>query len=235
MRRIRDEPRTFGKYKQQSSRLVSKLLLVLLSIGVLSGLGNKPAYAAPPPGTVITNIASLTSTGGNVSDSADVMVIVRTPSTIELLQFAPTAPTTTNLPVQPTEHSTSGLATGPFAPSPDPTELFGANIPVPGTHPLAPANVIKTNEPVFIHVSDMDQNLNATVIDTVIVSLSTNSSGDSVVLRLQETGPNTGEFIGYVQTNSGAVTVNDEFLTVNIDDTVSVTYTDTADNTDTAI
>lgn len=230
-----DESCTFGKYKQQSNRLANKLLLVLLGIGVLSGLGNKPANAAPPPGTVITNIASLTSTGGNVSDSADVMVIVRTPSTIELLQFAPTAPTTTNLPVQPTEHSTSGLATGPFAPSPDPTELFGANIPVPGTHPLAPANVIKTNEPVFIHVSDMDQNLNATVIDTVIVSLSTNSSGDSVVLRLQETGPNTGEFIGYVQTNSGAVTVNDEFLTVNIDDTVSVTYTDAADNTDTAI
>jgi len=192
------------------------------------------ASAAPPPGTVIINTASLTSTGGNVSDSANVSVIIRSSSSIELLQFAPSAPTASNLPVQPTDYSTTGLATGPFVPSANPTELFGAAIPVPGIHPLVPANTIKTNEPLFVHVTDTDQNLNFSAIDTVIVTLTASGSGDTVTLRLYETGPNTGEFIGYVQTNSGTVTVNDEYLTVNINDTVTVSYTDAADNTDTA-
>lgn len=211
-------------------RWISSGFMVLLFIFLSSTLG----FAAPPQGTVITNTASLTSTAGNVADSANVTVIIRSPSSIELLQFAPGAPSAVNLPVQPTEYSSSGLTSGPFINSPNPTQLSGANIPVPGNHPLVPAAVIKTNEPLFIHVTDTDQNINITLPDTIIVTLSTSGSGDFVVLRLTETGPDTGEFIGYVQTNSGTAALNDPLLTVNIDDTVSVSYTDTADNTDTA-
>ncbi len=231
-----DESCAYANRHLFPNKLVGKMFTVALAMIVVGVFNIAPSYAVPPPsGTIITNTASLASTAGNVSDSANVTVIIRSPSSIELLQYTPSgSPGAVNLPVQPTDHSTSGLVTGPFAVSPNPTELFGANIPVPGTHLLAPAVAIKTNEPLFIHVTDTDQNLNFSVIDTIVVTLSTSGSGDSVVLRLYETGPNTGEFIGYVQTNSGAVTANDAFLTVNIDDTVSVAYTDAADNTDTA-
>ena len=130
--------------------------------------------------------------------------------------------------------SPCGNAAGPFVPSTGATDFFGNGIPTPGNHDLAPATAIKSGEPIFIRLQDADQNNDPGIAETVVIQISTSLSGDTVVLQLTETGPNTGEFIGYVQTTNNAIVSNDEFLSVNVNDTITISYTDASDSTDTA-
>jgi uncharacterized repeat protein (TIGR01451 family) len=184
--------------------------------------------------TIINNTATVNHTLGMATASVNVDANIRTPSSIELFQYAPGVSGAVSVPIMPSEYSTSGGTGGPFASSTPATTLTGNSIPTPANHELAPITAIKGGEPIFIRVTDGDQNNDATVAETVLIQLSSSISGDTVVIRLTETGPNTGVFTGYVQTTSGAVVTNDEFLSVNINDTISVTYTDAVDPSDTA-
>jgi hypothetical protein len=60
-------------------------------------------------------------------------------------------------------------------------------------------------EPIFIRLTDLDQNWDPAVAETVIVTLRDDKSGDEETLRLIETGPDTGVFTGYLQSASPAV------------------------------
>ena len=61
-------------------------------------------------------------------------------------------------------------------------------------------------DPIFVRVVDPDRNRDGGVIDTVDVRVSAAVTGDSEVLRLSETGPNTGVFVGYVPTSTSSWT-----------------------------
>ncbi|KSB87750.1 hypothetical protein AS593_00545 [Caulobacter vibrioides] len=74
---------------------------------------------------------------------------------------------------------------------------------------LRPASSFHAGEPIFIGVDAPESNIDPTARDHVQVKLST-SGGDREVVSMEETGPNTGYFVGYVTTSDAkAVTPYD--------------------------
>ncbi|MGD8547113.1 MAG: OmpA family protein, partial [Thiohalophilus sp.] len=207
------------------------LLFILLLLPVLGH--------AVPAGTVIDNTATATYNGGTTSPSNTVStttVIVRTPSTLEFLQYAPSSGTAQPVPVTTTEYRNSG---GSFIARPAPTPAGSATpIDLSAPVPLEPVTVYHQGDPIFVRLTDLDQNLDATTAETVIVTLNVSATGDTEVLRLTETGPNTGVFTGYIQSYVGSITpgaatpANGQLgLQENID--ITGNYTDIVDGTDT--
>ncbi len=166
-----------------------------------------------------------------------VTTAARTPSLIEFLQFVPPGVQQTGAVerVPATQCSTSGAAAGPFVPSSGPVPI-GSTTPlaVPGDYRLAATNFYHGGQPVFIKLTDLDQNLNSAFAETVIVTIKS-ANGDSETLRLTETGVSTGVFIGYIQSTFGAVVVNDCRLSVAVNGSLSATYTDVVDGSDSTV
>lgn len=203
----------------------SSRLLLLTAIMIL--LPVMPASA-----TMINNTASLSYNGGTATASVNVDAAIRTNASVELFQYAPGAAGATSIMVMDSEYSTSGNVAGPFATSSVANDLNNNVINTPGTYEISPVTTVKSGEPVFIRLSDGDQNASATVTETIVVRIASSGGGDSATLRLTETGPNTGEFTGYIQTTRDPATANDEFLSVTTDDSLTVSYTDATDASD---
>ena len=182
---------------------------------------------------VINNTASVDSNIGVLTASTNVIASIKTASTLELFQFSP-APvvSSSSFSLPATSYSTSGLPAGPFAPSSAPVTVN--NTAIPGTVNLLPASTYKSGEPVFIRLTDVDQNNNPLTVETVLITVTTPTTGDSVILRLLETGPNTGVFTGYIQSSNGAATVNNDVISIGINERLTVSYVDVADVTDTS-
>ncbi len=194
------------------------------------------AAAGTPPGTVISNTASLTflPPGGGASQtqqtntvSLTVTAANRTPSSVAFFDYAPGSSAASSLLAGPTLCSTNGGATFSTLPNPTgPNGTLNASSPLP----LAPTSMYNAGDPLFIQLTDHDQNIDTTVRDTVLVTVSVPSLHESVTLRLTETGVNTGVFVGYVPTstsNAGGCS-----LQVGPNTTVQVNYTDVSDSSD---
>ena len=165
-------------------------------------LASAPAVAAERAvqGDAIVNVASVSadSLAGVInSGPATVTVRIPTPAKIELLQYAPGA----HLEAVLQGSYQPDPATGAFAPLPLP-RLSGAAAPLDLSRPLplAPASQVHQGDPVFIRVSDLDQNLDRALRDTVTVTVSDDLTGDVETVRLTEDGPDTGVFLGYLPT-----------------------------------
>lgn len=207
------------------------LLLLMLPMTVL---------AITPPGTSIDNTASAVFKLGGADipvDSNTVTVIsttIRTSSTVTFYRYDPTGNGTVTEEI-PTQFASSGPPASGFTISPDPT------IPVVGTgempiDPDLPVSIVPvdryhTGEPVIIQLEDLDQNLDPTVAETIVVTVIA-STGDEEVLILTETDINTGIYIGYVQSSSNPVNNFDGVLTLEHEGTVTVNYIDKFDGTD---
>jgi uncharacterized repeat protein (TIGR01451 family) len=205
----------------------------LLAIGVAL-----PLLGATPPNTVITNTATVdyVLNGGPTSATASAILTTEshTAATIRFLQYAaPPGGAGSSLESVPVaECSTSGAASGPFQPLPGPIPAGAATpLTVPGSYPLAPATVYDAGSPLFVEVTDYDQNRDPTKAETVLVTLDT-ANGDHEVLRLTETGPSTGVFLGYIQSSAGAAAGGNCRLSVAGNTTVTAGYVDSTDGTD---
>jgi uncharacterized repeat protein (TIGR01451 family) len=93
---------------------------------------------------------------------------------------------------------------------------------------LSPASVRQTNriragEPLILSVSSPEDNRNASAIETKSVTIST-PSGDKETIELTESGPNTGVFIGMINTTAipPQPTPNDCRLSVNPGETLNL-------------
>jgi uncharacterized repeat protein (TIGR01451 family) len=199
-----------------------------------------PLWAATPPNTSITNTAtasfSLGGVAATVSGSATLTTATHTPSQVQFLQYvAPGAATANAAPiaVSPTQCSASGTAAGPFVASSGPAPIGGATIATPKAIRLAPTTYYGDGdgEPVFVQVTDLDQNLDPAIAETILLTITT-SSGDSELLRLTETGLSTGVFTGYIQTSSAKTATGDCQLSVAPGVTLTATYVDVADPAD---
>lgn len=108
------------------------------------------------------------------------------------------------------------------------TTEFTTGLNGPGTPTYA------GNEQVFVRVTDLDQNINAAVIETVTATITT-SSGDSETVTLTETGVNTGIFAaGIPASTSGGGGTNNGTLNAPLGTVLDVSYTDPTDATDTS-
>ena len=201
-----------------------------------------PAFADHvPAGTAISNVAVATFTDGPSSgiitrNSNTVIVstiVMRTRSTIELLQYAPASPAAQMVSVAQSAYSANGTMAGPFVTEAPPVPV-GSGAPLNLSNPisLATASQYHAGEPIFIRVTDPDQNLDPTVAETVLVTLRDDKSGDTEVVRLVETGPNTGVFAGYIQSTGQASASGNGVLHVATDSHITASYTDIADSTD---
>ncbi len=94
-------------------------------------------------------------------------------------------------------------------------------------------SVAHAGDPIFLRVADADRNRDGAVVETVDVRVAARSTGDSEVVRLSETGPNTGLFVGYIGTSAG-VALADCALQVERNTRLDASYVDPTDSSDAA-
>jgi uncharacterized repeat protein (TIGR01451 family) len=200
------------------------------------GLGGAhPVQAATPPNTPITNIASATysiaGTPVTVQGSVTVVTTSKTPATIEFMQYAGGL---SNVPsgvitqenVQPTQCKKTGASYATLA---APVPAGHAALTVPSVQPLADARLYASGDVVFVRVVDYDQNTNPLVSEIIDITV-TSSGGDSEQLRLTETGPSTGVFLGYIPSAAGAAKSGDCVFNIGGNQTVEATYIDRSES-----
>jgi len=211
-------------------KLFVSLLLALLGFLLL---------APPSQALIITNNASVSSSLGVMAATNSVKSTVRSHAAVEFLQYAPGVPGATPIFVPPAAYSTDGSpgntfsAQGVFAPTGPITTWDHTVISLPDSLDLLSAQEYKGGEPVFIRLSDPDQNQDPVRNETVLVTVSNKQTRDSILLRLTESGPDTGVFVGAFQSTNDKTILNDRYLSVGINTHLSVSYTDATDPRDT--
>ncbi|MEZ5531010.1 MAG: hypothetical protein R3E69_01360 [Steroidobacteraceae bacterium] len=196
-------------------------------------LGTGRALAQTPPGTVIRNVAAVqfvdgSGVPGRVLTNAADLTVVPAPSraTLTLLRSTPRGTSGSTAPTQ-------CVGSGGTVTLPPPVLADGTTVDPSQPLPLSAAPIVHGGEALFLRLRDTDQNLDATVIDTVEIEV-TAAGGDRERLVLRESGANTGEFVGYIQTRAAAVTAGDCVLQVERDATLASAYADRSDASDTA-
>ena len=202
-----------------------------------------PALAVPP-GTLIANTAQATfrSWGNPTTSTSETVTLVtgrlNTPASIELLQYAPSFPGADPVSVPVTEYSDTGTTTSSVSIA----SLYPAGSTTPidmsGPVPLISASVYHQGEPVFLRVSDQDQNLYPGLVETIWVLVTVPGTAESELLLLTETGSNSGVFAGYIQSGNRGAGTEDDFnglLDVREGLQIEARYTDSADAGDTVV
>jgi len=167
--------------------------------------------------------------------SVTVSTVRRTPAEIVFLRYAPTTLEAERIPVTTTSYRSGGSPSDPFTPIAPPQQLSGTLIDLSQPLPLVETEAYHLGEALFLHLTDHDQNRDPNRAETIFVTLTVVKTGDSEILRLTETGVNSGIFTGYIQSNTGSAISFDGDLTVTENSRVEATYTDIADHTDTAV
>lgn len=163
-----------------------------------------------------------------VATSMTVTVVIPTPPKIELLEYAPQLAGAELVNVAPGAYRTgsdSGAAVVSM-PLPVPAGLT-TPIALDKPVPLVPTTIIHGGEPIFVRVTAADHNLDPTTADTIWVTITDDTSGDKEIIRLAETGPNTGVFTGYIRTTIGSSSASyNGSLPVTAGGNIKATFTD---------
>lgn len=114
------------------------------------------------------------------------------------------------------------------------SELRDVAVPVPGLVNLVETDVIKAGQPVFVIVRDANRNIDPTVRERVLIEVSVPSTDDREFLELTETEPDSGEFIGYIQSAEGTNQIGSCELGVEKNESIFTRYADAYDNSDVA-
>ena len=175
----------------------------LVFVALVLALARPAAAATARQGDAIVNVATARSQTDPPIDSAPATVRVRIASagTLTLLQYAPRSPSAAPEATAQGAYQNGPAPTGTLQPLPAP-RLAGASAPLDLSQnlPLLQTSSYHQGDPVFIRVADSDQNLDRTVRDTVLVTVTDDLTGDLEIVRLTEDGPDTGLFVGYVPT-----------------------------------
>lgn len=197
------------------------------------------AAAILPSGTQIVNTAHWSYYDGAAFQIANAgvtaTIVTRTPSTIEFLTYAPSLSGAENVNIAMTAYR-SGSSSGSLSNLSSPVSVMGTPIDLNSPVPLTSAIQMHQGEPLFIRLTDLDQNLNPDVAEAVFVTISgKNANGDIIdteIIRLTETGPDTGVFTGYLPTGNGSINSYNGILSVYQGDKLTAGYTDIVDSTD---
>ena len=195
------------------------------------------SVVAAPPGAIIANQASLeyqdiAGQAAFVVSNQVFVIAAALPSTssVEFTRVLPAGSGTYRETVGPSACFQGGL----YANLADPTLIGGIVIDPTLPQEVDVASLYNLGEPMFVRLDDSDQNLDYQVLDTVDVSIIHDDSGDTEIIRLTETGLDTGIFAGYIPSARAAANPGDCILQGAINTDVRVTYTDPSDPTDSA-
>ncbi len=193
---------------------------------------------SPRQGDRIINTVTVAASNADVpavSSTCTLTTVVRTPSKIEYLQYAPSLPGASLVPVAPGSYRGGSGPAMPFSPLPPAVKAGTADpIDLSSPIPLTPALQIHQGDPLFIRVTDLDQNLNRTARETILVTVTNPDDGDSEVVLLTETGPDTGVYTGYIPTVTAAAAPYSGSLSVTEGNSISTGYVDIVDGSDTS-
>lgn len=185
-----------------------------------------------PPGTMIRNTGNVQYAVGataRTTDSNEVALTVEpmpTRATITLARYDATSSSTF------TAGPTQCRAGSTFAPLGSPAPQGSGQLDPLTPIPMQDTGVAHAGDPIFVRVVDRDRNRDGNVVETIDVRVTARGTNDSEVLRLSETGPNTGVFVGYVPTSTGAAGSGDCTLQVERNSQLDATYVDPTDSTD---
>ncbi len=193
------------------------------------------AQTVTPAGTAIDNVATVSFVGAGgtpttVSTNRVTAVVTPPPTTsaVAILRAAPGGSGTPSM-AGPTQcSSASGMVT-----LPPPIQADGGALDPSQPIPLASTTTLHGGEAAFFRVADADQNRDPAVVDHLDVRLTT-PRGDAETLRISETGPDTGIFVGYVQTRAASIVSGNCVLEVERNAEIDSLYVDASDATDTS-
>lgn len=215
---------------------VLRALSVSVAVSVFTLLTAGPVLAGPP-GAVISNQASLdyVNLAGQAAtiDSNEVSVVTavaRSPASVEFTRVVTSGVGT----YQETVGPSACFQGGAFAAQAEPILLGGDSIDPAQAREVTPTEFYNIGEFAFLRLSDSDQNIDYQVIDTAVVTVSNQQSGDTETLQLSETGLDTGVFAGYIRVVSGAAVTGDCLLQSAPKTTLQIAYVDPQDANDTA-
>jgi len=213
---------------------VNALLRVALLFAACLTVANVSVAQVTAPGTVVRNVGSVQydaapGTTRTVQSNEVALAVQPAPSrsSITLARYAGSSPSSST--AGPTQCLAGGSFTALAPPAPQGVGSLDPTTPIP----LLPTTIAHAGDPIFVRVVDLDRNRDAGVIETVDVRVTASATGDSEVLRLSETGPDTGVFVGYVPTQASAA-ANDCALQVERNAELDASYVDPIDSTDAA-
>ncbi|MBI5562233.1 MAG: OmpA family protein [Deltaproteobacteria bacterium] len=206
---------------------VAALLILLPSV----------AWAQVPVGTVISNTAEARyllngEPKAEPSNTVSVTTVkTTTPAKIEFMKYAPAYPSAEKESLLPTEYYASKNKA--YVPVPNPTQPgTGAPLDVSAPVPLVDADFYQRSEPVFVKLTDIDKNADPTKRESVLVTLTVEGTKEFEILRLWETGPDTGTFAGYIKLTTAAAMARNGLLSIIPRSVIIAKYTDRNDGTD---
>ena len=165
------------------------------------------------------------------SEIASASVKVRTPSTIKFLKIDDKG---IEAIIPPTSYNDNQNGGKHWQEVTTVTLADGSVISLPTPQLIIDAEEYTPLDPIVIEVVDLDQNTDPTTIQTIIVVIEVPGSSDKEVLLLQETGPNTGIFVGVIAATSDKAKVQNGVLSLKEGSHINVTYRDEEDLTDTS-
>ena len=212
-------------------------MLAAITLGSLAAV----VHATTPANTEITNIAVADYLVGNTSVQRTSAVSLTTEeinpgsaATDASLEFLHQS-SATDADTVTLNASECADSSGTFASSSAFLDMSGASQSIPGNYSITTADYgFKVGEPLLVRVEDQDQNLNPVRLDTVEVTVSNSLGTDTELLRLTESGVDTGIFYGVINTvaiDSGIANYNCELSIISGEQAVAL-YTDSNDDTD---
>ncbi len=197
-----------------------------------------PAHA--DLGDRVTNVATISqaSPSGTVvqqtNEAAFTIEARATPSEIEFFRIVQNAPDGLSIQLHGSDYSPSGERSDAFI-ALDRSALPGAAASDPAVPvELVPAQTYVPGETMVVRVIDLGQNGDPGRIETVIVTVETDS-GDSIMLRLYESGPDTGAFYAFYPSTADPSGAFDEQLTAPQDSILTATYVDAFDASEVSV
>ncbi len=192
------------------------------------------AFSAPP-GTVISNQASLDYMNGaglNATVTSNIVqvttAVVRSAASVEFTRVVGAGAGD----YQETLGPSACFQGGAYQTLADPVLTGGGTIDPTFVQDVSVNGNYNLGEPLFLRLIDTDQNVDAAVIDYAVVTVIHDTTGDTETIQLTETGITTGIFAGYVPSANAPPVSGDCVLQGAMNTTVRITYTDPADVSD---
>jgi hypothetical protein len=198
-------------FPPQCIRGVVKTLVCTLALLLFVVIAGTDEAHAAPPGTIISNQASLDYL--NLASQAVtlqsnevqlVTAVIRSPSTVQLTRLSGAGTGVYQEPVGPA----ACLQGGAFVSLGNPSsggQVIDPNLP----QDIGPSVNYNLGEPFFLRLDDSDQNVDAAQIDYAVVTVLNSNNGDGETVRLTETAIDSGIFAGFIASESGVATTGD--------------------------
>jgi uncharacterized repeat protein (TIGR01451 family) len=226
-------------------------------LALVSGLAFIGVARAAELGAIVPNTAEVTYTYGGSSVTVLTNIAAfqiearRTDSTIEFLRYFP-AGSNQSVMLNGADYSPDGSLTGPFTPIGPASSPGGPGFATGSPTPVVATDTYLPGEMILVRVTDLGQNGDPNQIETIVAVVTASpgdwpgssvggggsgpgSGDDRITIRLYETGPDTGVFVAYFPSISGAAFVNDDELSINSGSRLTATYVDSFDASEVSV